>query len=122
MEASELIEEVKRLRTGIRNHRDSSGHKLCWWVPELWGLLPESKVIAPVVPPRAAFLANCAAYRDSIGDPRMSGGSKVDPTVLLRLSARSHVHSSSCPDGCDIPEDHDLRVLLHSYLELSGGA
>ena len=35
-----LIKEVKRLRTGIRAHRDSSGHDLCWHHPQLWALLP----------------------------------------------------------------------------------
>ena len=37
----ELVAEVKRLRAGIREHRDSSGHDLCWHHPQLWGLLPE---------------------------------------------------------------------------------
>jgi hypothetical protein len=37
----ELITEVKRLRAGIRAHRDSTGHELCWHHPQLWGLLPE---------------------------------------------------------------------------------
>lgn len=35
-----LIAEVKWLRAGIRAHRDSSGHDLCWHHPELWNLLP----------------------------------------------------------------------------------
>lgn len=34
----QLIAEVKRLRHGIRQHRDSSGHDLCWHHPELWAL------------------------------------------------------------------------------------
>jgi len=37
----QLIDEVKRLRAGIRTHRDSSGHDLCWHHPDLWRLLPE---------------------------------------------------------------------------------
>ena len=37
----ELIDEVKKLRQGIRRHRDSSRHELCWHHPALWGLLPE---------------------------------------------------------------------------------
>ena len=37
----ELIAEVIRLRVGIRAHRDSSGHDLCWHHPQLWSLLPE---------------------------------------------------------------------------------
>lgn len=38
----DLIAEVKRLRAGIRAHRDSTGHELCWHHPQLWGLLPEA--------------------------------------------------------------------------------
>src|SRR5882757_1503706 len=30
----QLIEEVKRLRAGVRKHRDNSGHDLCWYHPE----------------------------------------------------------------------------------------
>ena len=37
----QLLAEVKRLRAGIRAHRDSSGHDLCWHHPALWKLLPE---------------------------------------------------------------------------------
>ncbi len=35
----ELIAEVKRLRAGIRRHRDASGHDLCWHHPALWGVV-----------------------------------------------------------------------------------
>jgi hypothetical protein len=35
------ITEAPRLCGGVRRHRDSSGHELCWHHPELWGLLPE---------------------------------------------------------------------------------
>jgi hypothetical protein len=37
----QLINEVKKLRAGIRKHRDSTGHELCWHHPDLWALLPE---------------------------------------------------------------------------------
>ena len=40
MSREQLVEEVKRLRRGIREHRDSSGHELCWHHPALWALLP----------------------------------------------------------------------------------
>jgi hypothetical protein len=30
-----LVSEVKRLRNAIREHRDSSGHELCWHHPRL---------------------------------------------------------------------------------------
>jgi hypothetical protein len=32
----QLLAEVKRLRAGIREHRDSTGHDLCWHHPQLW--------------------------------------------------------------------------------------
>lgn len=30
MSREQLIDEVKKLRAGIRKHRDSTGHELCW--------------------------------------------------------------------------------------------
>jgi hypothetical protein len=41
MTRDQLLAEVKKLRQGIREHRDSTGHDLCWHHPALWGLLPE---------------------------------------------------------------------------------
>lgn len=50
MTHEELITEVKNLRQGIREHRDSSRHELCWHHPLLWGLLSERTDPLPVVP------------------------------------------------------------------------
>lgn len=61
-----LIAEVKRLRTGIRAHRDSSGHDLCWHHPNLWGLLPERIAREVAVPPWPKFLRECVRYRESL--------------------------------------------------------
>lgn len=36
MSKDQLIEEVKKLRAGIREHRDSTGQDLCWHHPKLW--------------------------------------------------------------------------------------
>jgi hypothetical protein len=63
-----LIEEVRRLRAGIRDHRDSSGHDLCWHHPQLWGLLPEKTDPLPVVPTWPEFLAGCLRYRKSLDE------------------------------------------------------
>jgi hypothetical protein len=63
-----LIEEVKRLRAGIRKHRDSTGHELCWHHPQLWGLLPESTDPVPTVPDWPQFLRGCLRYRESLDD------------------------------------------------------
>ena len=61
-----LISEVKRLRAGIREHRDSSGHELCWHHPKLWGLLPENTDPLPTVPAWPQFLRGCIRYRESL--------------------------------------------------------
>ena len=61
-----LIAEVKRLREGIREHRDSSGHNLCWHHPQLWGLLPERVDPEIAVPPWPKFLRGCVKYRESL--------------------------------------------------------
>ena len=62
----ELVREVKRLRAGIRTHRDSSGHDLCWHHPKLWGLLPERMDPQVAVPPWPKFLRGCLRYRESL--------------------------------------------------------
>ena len=61
-----LIEEVKRLRQGIREHRDSSGNDLCWHHPQLWGLLPEPITREIAVPPWPRFLRGCVKYREAL--------------------------------------------------------
>ncbi|MGN7830080.1 hypothetical protein ACTJI2_00475 [Pseudoxanthomonas sp. 22568] len=62
----ELIAEVRRLRAGIREHRDSTGHDLCWHHPALWGLLPEKSDPQPEVPDWPQFLRGCIRYRQSL--------------------------------------------------------
>ncbi|HLM12598.1 MAG TPA: hypothetical protein VK362_09425 [Reyranella sp.] len=61
-----LIAEVKRLRQAIREHRDSSGHDLCWHHPQLWGLPPERVDREIAVPPWPKFLRGCVKYRESL--------------------------------------------------------
>ena len=64
----ELIAEVKRLRDGIRAHRDSSGNELCWHHPKLWGLLPDRTDPLPEVPRWPQFLRGCIRYRQSLDE------------------------------------------------------
>lgn len=78
MSREALIEEVQKLRQGIRAHRDSSGHELCWHHPALWGLLPERTDPLPTVPTWPEFLRGCLRYRQSLDEqlpeaPRSSG-------------------------------------------------
>ena len=62
----DLLAEVRRLRAGIRAHRDSSGHALCWHHPDLWALLPERVEPALAVPAWEPFMRGCVAYRASL--------------------------------------------------------
>jgi hypothetical protein len=64
----QLVAEVKRLRAGIRRHRDSTGHDLCWHHPKLWGLLPEASDPQPAVPEWPQFLRGCIRYRQSLDE------------------------------------------------------
>jgi len=64
----QLIEEVKRLRAGIRAHRDSSGHDLCWHHPDLWRLLPEPLEKQIAVPDWPQFMRGCIRYRQSLDE------------------------------------------------------
>lgn len=73
----ELIAEVMRLRTGIRAHRDSSGHDLCWHHPQLWGLLPEPVPRHIAVPAWPQFLRGCIRYRQSL-DRELADAPRTD--------------------------------------------
>lgn len=77
MSREELIEEVKALRNGIRRHRDSTGHDLCWYHPELWSLLPEKTDPVPTVPEWSRFMAGCVRYRQSL-DRQASKAPRTD--------------------------------------------
>jgi hypothetical protein len=66
MSRDQLAAEVRRLRAGIRAHRDSTGHDLCWHHPQLWALLPEPVAPDIAVPPWPAFLRGCVKYRQSL--------------------------------------------------------
>lgn len=68
MSPDQLVAEVKRLRQGIRQHRDSTGHALCWHQPALWSLLPEPSDPLPVVPDWPQFLSGCIKYRQSLDE------------------------------------------------------
>jgi hypothetical protein len=66
MSREALAEEVRRLRAGIRAHRDATGHELCWHHPALWGLLPERTDPRPAVPEWPQFMRGCIRYRQSL--------------------------------------------------------
>ena len=64
----DLVAEVRRLRGGIRAHRDSTLHELCWHQPRLWGLLPEQTDPQPEVPDWPQFMGGCIRYRQSLDE------------------------------------------------------
>ncbi len=79
MSKAQLIDEVIRLRAGIRAHRDSSGHDLCWYHPDLWGLLPDSTDPLPSVPEWPKFMEGCLRYRQSL-DVQARDAPRTDET------------------------------------------
>ena len=79
MEPDELRAEVKKLRNGIRAHRDSTRHQLCWHHPALWGLLPEKTDPVPVVPEWPQFMEGCIKYRQSLDQQAPSAPRTREP-------------------------------------------
>ncbi|MEX0927349.1 MAG: hypothetical protein WD208_11650 [Dehalococcoidia bacterium] len=79
MSREQLIEEVTRLRQGIREHRDSSQHELCWHHPALWGLLPERTDPMPVVPEWPEFMRGCVRYRQSLDEQMADAPRSKEP-------------------------------------------
>ena len=73
----QLIAEAKRLREGIREHRDASGQALCWHHPKLWGLLPEPIPSSIAVPEWPQFLRGCVKYRESL-DRELPDAKRID--------------------------------------------
>jgi len=68
MTREDLVAEVKKLRQGIRQHRDSTGHELCWHHPALWGLLQEKADPIPTVPAWPEFIRGCVRYRQTLDE------------------------------------------------------
>lgn len=68
MSREQLIAEARKLRQGIRAHRDSTKQDLCWHHPALWGLLPEKTDPVPTVPEWPQFLEGCIKYRRSLDE------------------------------------------------------
>jgi hypothetical protein len=93
MTREQLMAEVARLRDGIRAHRDSTEHELCWHHPALWGLLPEKTDPLPTVPSWPDFLRGCLRYRQSLDDQ-------------IPNAPRSHTPYPRQPDG---PADRSSR-------------
>ena len=72
MSNQQLIEEIIKLRAGIREHRDSTGQNLCWHHPKLWALLPEKTDPKILVPEWSDFMTGCIQYRQSLDDQKLN--------------------------------------------------
>ena len=68
MSREQLVSEIVKLRNGIRAHRDSTGHELCWHHPHFWSLLPEKSGPRPTVPEWPQFMRGCIKYRQSLDE------------------------------------------------------
>lgn len=79
MSREQLLAEVKKLRAGIREHRDSKLHELCWHHPRLWSLLPEKTDPIPVVPEWPQFMQGCIRYRQSLDEQAPSAPRSDEP-------------------------------------------
>jgi hypothetical protein len=79
MSRENLIAAVQKLRDGIRRHRDSTKHELCWHHPELWSLLPEKTDPLPVVPEWPEFLKGCIRYRESLDQQLPNAPRTMEP-------------------------------------------
>lgn len=66
LDSEQLIQEIIKLRNGIREHRDSTGHELCWHHPNLWNLLPEKTERKIEIPDWPEFMRGCIQYRNSL--------------------------------------------------------
>ena len=75
----QLIAEVRKLRAGIREHRDSTLQELCWHHPALWGLLPEKTDPVPDVPAWPQFLRGCVKYRQSLDEQAPENPRRTEP-------------------------------------------
>ena len=73
-----LILEIKKLRSAIREHRDATGHDLCWYHPEMWSLLPEGFDPSISVPSWPHFMRGCLAYRQSLDEQAPNAERKND--------------------------------------------
>jgi hypothetical protein len=78
LDRDQLLEEVRKLRAAIREHRDSTGMNLCWHHPQMWALLPEQVEPQVLVPEWPQFLRGCVRYRQSLDEQQPAAPRTTD--------------------------------------------
>ena len=114
MTREQLIAEVRKLRQGIRRHRDSSRHELCWHHPSLWGLLPEKTDPIPVVPEWPEFIRGCVRYRQSL-DEQIPEPSPFAPAAEREEPATT-TERQPVPISAERPAYGDTDLDIPSFL------
>ena len=73
MSVAELQEEVMKLRTAIRTHRDQKDDENCWLDDGmyLYGVLPEKIGADPQLPDKQLMMQNCVKYYECRKHGRM---------------------------------------------------
>lgn len=81
-----LAVEILRLRAGIREHQEASGHALCWLNDvALWKLLDENATYPhDTLPVREEFLNQCQRYHAS----RLENTPYAEPAVKQAVTAK----------------------------------
>jgi len=82
MSREQLVDEVIRLRQGIREHWDNTGLDLvCGGHSGIWDLLPERSDSVPAVPAWPAFIRARLRYRKSLDEQRLDGPRRDELTL-----------------------------------------
>jgi hypothetical protein len=85
---------VAQLRSGIRRHRDGTGHELCWHHPQPWG---PSCGIPTATTSRSSATSRRSPFRSAPVDRERIGGCR--PSSEERADARTSVENPQPPPG-----------------------
>ena len=112
-----LREEVRKLRAGIREHRDTSEHDLCWHHPDLWSLLPERTDPLPTVPAWPAFIRGCVQYRQSL-DRQLPHAPRTErplgsPAAGMKVVRAREFKADKAWEALDIASMSGITTRLH---------
>jgi hypothetical protein len=87
MTRDQLVDEVRKLRHGIRAHRYSTLHEVGWHHSALWRLLPEKQDPLPTVPEWPQFIEGCIRYRQSLDDQARDAPRSPEPFNVSDVEA-----------------------------------